>query len=113
MPQHRQILCLAAVKLPVEMSGCKFDATSEQWRQGSRCYHPEIQGRQLLLGMVRSHQQYNYMRLQDAEAGSSPAQWRVVWLERENGGAGFSGNWAGFSKDQVQLRLQFCTVSMW
>jgi hypothetical protein len=39
---------------------------------------------------------------QDAEAGSSPAQWRVVWLERENGGAGLSGNWAGFSKDQVQ-----------
>jgi hypothetical protein len=43
---------------------------------------------------------------QDAEAGSSPAQWRVVWLERENGGAGFSGNWAGFSKDQVQLHIR-------
>jgi hypothetical protein len=43
------------------------------------------------------------MRVQDAEAGSSPAEWRVVWLERDNGGAGFSGNWAGFAKDQVRL----------
>jgi hypothetical protein len=54
---------------------------------------------------------------QDAEAGSSPAEWRVVWLERENGGAGFSGNWAGFAKDQVRLlSTSFyccCPVSLW
>ena len=54
------------------------------------------------------------VRSQDAEAGSSPAQWRVVWLERENGGAGFSGNWAGFSKDQVQLCIRpYSFMCLW
>lgn len=46
------------------------------------------------------------MSLQWAEAGSTPAEWRVVWLGRENGGAGFSGNWAGFAQDQVRLSLR-------